>query len=170
MPAPSPQPSVLLLERPDVEADPVLDADGFGPWSVGGPGPDDVAPVARVAAPLFRAPGLALLAAAGVLEGYRWLGIIASGGSRPRAVVFAGVAVVAALLLTRANRARRRSTLQRLVVSTAAVTALATAAVLWNDTGWTTWAIGIADLVLASTALVCLVSGERSRRRGDVAA
>jgi Family of unknown function (DUF6518) len=168
MPSPSPQPSVLLLERPDTVADPVLDA-ALRPGSEAGPWPVVVPTVARVPVPLFRAPGLALLAAVSVLEGYLWLGIIGDGGSHPWAVVFAGLAVVAAVALTRTDRERRRSTLQRLLVSTATVTALAAAAVLWRDETWAARAIGIADLALASIALVSLVSGERSRRRGDVA-
>ncbi len=170
MPAPTPQSSVLLLERSEVEAAAALDTGAFRASPDGGIRPVVARPSAPVRVHFFRAPGLAVLAAVSVLEGYRWFGIITNGTSRPWAVVFAGLALVAALALTRTDKAGRRPPLHRLVVSAAAVTTLATMAVLWNDGGWATTAIGITDLALASTALVALVAGERSRRRGDVAA
>jgi len=170
MSAPSPQSSVLLLERSGVETAPTLDIGAVRASPDGGIRPFPAPPVAPGPVPLLRAPGLAMLAAVSVLEGYRWLGIIANGGSRPWTVVVAGLVLVAALALTRTDRGRHRPPLHRLVVSAAAVTALATVAVLLDDEGWATIAVGIADLTLASTAMVALVAGERSRRRGAVAA
>ncbi len=105
-----------------------------------------------------------------VLEGYRWIGVIASGGSLPWAVAFAGVAVVGATALTRGDGRRARSALNRVVVAAALCVAVATAVALSNPEGWATAVLGIADLTLAAAALVALVAGERSRRRRDVAA
>ncbi len=170
MPTPHPQPSVLLLERAEIGHEPAAGAPVLLPRSPTGGGPvPDAAPAASPAS-LFRAPGLALLAAMSVLEGYRWIGVIASGGSLPWAVVFAGVAVVGAPALTRTDGRRARSAISRLVVAASAGVALATAVALSNPEGWATAVLGIADLTLAGTALVALVAGERSRRRGHVAA
>lgn len=160
--APTPRPSVLLLDRAGVEPGPrPIASPEAAPAGPGRPTPPDS---------LFRAPGLAVLAAWSVLEGYRWFGVIAEGGSRPWAVVFAVAAAGCALTLTRADRWRRHAGVQRLVVIAATAVVLATAAVLWNHRGWSTEVLGIADLALATAALAALVAGERSRRRGDVAA
>lgn len=166
---PSPQPPVLLLERTGVESGPAVDVGAVAHRSTTRSAASQVADPSG-AASLFRAPGLALLAAVSVLEGYRWFGVITNEASRPWAVVFAMVAVVGALALTRRIGRPRRSVLQRLVVATALAAALATALVLWNHDGWAAYANGTADLALAATALVTLVTGERSRRQGDVAA
>ena len=158
MPAPSPQSSVLLLERGQIEAG----AATSGPFAVPGSAP---APTRRVVAreSLFRAPGLAVLAACSVLEAYRWFGVIPNSASRPWAVAFAVVAVVAALALTRTTPGVARTPVQRLVI-------MATGLVLWNHEGWTNAVIGIAELGLAAAALVDLVLVERSRQRGNVPA
>jgi hypothetical protein len=171
MPSPSPQPSVLLLERADVEHEPVPDTTARLPRPSTGadPAPGAV-PGATSPASLFRAPGLALLAAMSVLEGYRWIGVIASGGSLPWAVAFTGVAVVGAPALTRTDGRRSRSAVNRVVVAASVCVALATAVALSVPEGWATAVLGIADLTLAAAALVALVAGERSRRLGDVAA
>ena len=170
MPAPASQPSVLLLERtvPDTHAAPGTEvlpprppADGT---SVGAP----TGPVSAV--PSFRAPGYAALAAVSVLEGYRWFGVITNSASRPWAVVFGVVAVVGGLALTRSGKGTPRSLVQRLVASAAIAVGLATTVVLGSGRGWAEAATGIAYLALALASLVALVSGERSRRRDDVAA
>jgi hypothetical protein len=170
MPPPSPQPSVLLLERVAVEPGPVPDArTGLRPPPppvVAGPAPGSGRGNLPTA-PLFPSPGLALLAAVSILEGYRWFGVIANSGSRPWAVAFAVTALPGALALTRVEGARGRSTGQRLVVVAAVVATVATAAVLWTGSGWATTVAGIADLALALTALALLAAGERSRRRDD---
>ena len=71
MPAPSPQSSVLLLERSEVETASAHATDASAASPDGGLGPVAAPPVAPVPERLFRAPGLALLAAVSVLEGYR---------------------------------------------------------------------------------------------------
>ena len=164
----SPQPPVLLLERARVETEPTVDVHAL--TRPPDPGAAAALPEPSVTASpgsLFRAPGLALLAAVSVLEGYRWIGVIANRASRPWAMAFAVVAVVVALALTARDGRRRRTLVQRLVVILAMAVAVATVVVLWNDEGWAEDASGVVDLALASTALVALVAGERSRRRGD---
>jgi len=170
MPTPSPKPSVLVLDRAGIEPGRTVDRPGRTPPSVAGPGssPDR----RRTASPdsVFRGPALAVLAAWSVLEGYRWIGVIAAGGSRPWAVIFAVVAVIGAVALTRTDGRSVRTGVQRLVVAAAGAVVLATAIALWNHGGWSTLVLGIVDLLLASTALLALLAGERSRRRVDVAA
>jgi hypothetical protein len=161
------------LERTEAENDPAPDGGAARLRSPHGAGPDVDAVPGAVPVPvsplaLFRAPGLALLAAVSVLEGYRWIGVIANSGSRPWGVAFAAVAVFGGLALTRAEQGQPRSTIQRTLATTAVAVALATVVVLWNHEGWTAVVLGIADLTLASTALAALVAGERARRRDDV--
>ncbi len=167
-PVPSPPSSVLLLERRPV--DPDRAAQALAPGS-----PARTVPVpahdarTRSRESLLRAPGLALLAAACVLEAYRWFGIVADDAARPVAVASVVLAVATALALTRPVGPGPRTTISRTVVTAAGTVSLATAWVLWDDGGWARATVGVADLLLASTALVALVVGERSRRRNDVA-
>ncbi len=162
---PSPPSSVLLLERRPVAPD------GPAPAAASGsPTRADEEPAAPTlpGESLLLAPGLALLAAAGVLEAYRWFGIVADGAPRPVAVAFAVLALATALALARSGPGPR-TTVGRTVVTAAGTVSLATAWVLWDHGGWARATVGVADLLLASTALVALVVGERSRRRNDVA-
>jgi hypothetical protein len=159
---------VLLLERRPVEPDrpaPAV-ASGSPDRAVAVPARDRAT---RPPESLLLAPGLALLAAASVLEAYRWFGIVADGASRPVAVAFVVLALATALALTRAGGRGARTTVGRTVVAAAGIVSLATAWVPWDHGGWARATVGVADLLLAATALVALVVGERSRRRNDVA-
>jgi hypothetical protein len=162
--------SVLLRERTvaeDVAEDgPVPAPAANGPWrpavvrrSVAGRGTGAMAQVVG-------SPGLALLASFSILEGYRWFGVIAGGGSRPWAVAFAAASLpVAAALTRRANR-RRRSVPDQLVVLAAVAGAAFTAVALVGHGPWLADAVGIADLGLGAAALGALAAGERNRHRG----
>jgi len=166
-PTPSPPSSVLLLERRPVEPD------GAAPV-VAPRSPARAATIVRDAPTrpqesLLLAPGLALLAAAGVLEAYRWFGIVTDGAGRPVAVGFVVLALATALALTRPSGRGPRTPVGRAVVTAAGIVSLATAWVLWDHGRWARATVGVADLLLASTALAALVVGERSRRRSDVA-
>jgi len=110
-------------------------------------------------------PGLALLASFSILEGYRWFGVIAGGGSRPWAVVFAAASLPVAAALTRRPGGRRRSVTGQLVVLVAAAGAAVTALALVRHGSWVTGAIGITDLALGAAALAALATGERRRHR-----
>jgi hypothetical protein len=111
-------------------------------------------------------PGLALLASFSILEGYRWFGVIAGGGSRPWAVAFAAASLPVAAALTRRTSRRRRSVSDQLVVLAAVAGAVFTLVALVGHGPWVADAIGIADLGLGAAALGALAAGERNRHRG----
>jgi len=121
---------------------------------------------------LLRAPGLILLAAVFLVEGYAWLGVVHVGpssagavlaGSPGRAAV-ALLAPLAALVLT----PRRRDTgwvLEDVVlVAALGATAATGTALVVGGTAWRDVA-GATDLVLAATAFGAVVAAERARRR-----
>ncbi len=164
---PSPPHSpALLLESAEVVNE-LPPATGLGGRRLEGTRPELVgSAVAVPAGSWFRAPGLAVLATVSLLEAYRWLGVIANGESRLWAATFAVVTLPAALALARREGGRPRSALRQLVVLASLATALAAAAVLWNDRGWPSVAVGVADLALALASLGALVDSERTRRGG----
>jgi hypothetical protein len=82
------------------------------------------------------------------------------------AVAFAAIAMVGALALTRAGGPAGRI-VGRTVVAAAGAAAVATTLVLWDLGGWTRATVGVADLLLAMTALAALVVAERTRRPDD---
>jgi hypothetical protein len=120
----------------------------------------------------FRSPGLALLAAASILEGYRFLGVIQGGGSRasalasgrPGALLFALGALLGASALTRAA-SRRRSLVQGAVV-VAALSVLAATSLVEVAGGTTARSLlGITDLALALAAIAAVIVGERRKQQ-----
>ena len=125
--------------------------------------------------PVLASPGLALLAAVSILEGYRWIGVIPSGDSRLSslasgrggAIAFAVLATAAVLLLTRADGGRR-PLLQRLArLATAVVIASSVALLAATATATAAKdAVGVSDLLLASALAGVLIAGERRRRAG----
>ena len=146
MHSPSEHTSTLLLERAGDGACLVPDdvstigpfrrddrgpGDDRSPGPGRGPGPEQL--VGRPAGQdqLLASPGMALLAAVSILEGYKWLGAIPAGDSRLSALVFGrggalvftALATVAAVVLTRADAGGPRTLPQRLVL-------LATAALI----------------------------------------
>ncbi len=163
----------LLLERP-------LDAPEFGECPV----PVDLSPElfsdldldvtsggSESVGSLLRAPGLALLAAVFLIEGYRWLGVIHVGTTAVGSFLFGtvGLALVAlaapwvALFLTSGRRSGS-SVVRDLVAVVALATVVATGtALVVGGAPWRTIA-GITDLILAATALGAVVLGERARR------
>jgi hypothetical protein len=168
MPNSEARPSVLLLERPVVrpldEPEPPMPT----PPSWSGPrGAEQWGPPRRC--PWFVAPGLALLAALAILEGYRWIGVITNGGARPWAAAFAGVALAVSLVLTRSARPGDGYPSPRIALVGSLLVVLTTVAVLFTDEQWATVAVGASDLALASVALGLLLAGERSKRRGHAA-
>jgi hypothetical protein len=122
---------------------------------------------------LVRAPGLAMLAAVFLVEGYRWLGVIHLGASAVSSLVFgtAGLAVaallvpVAAVVLTATDQARGWFvagdivTVVAVAVTVTTCTALVVGGPVWH------YVAGSADLVLVATALGTVLHGERARRR-----
>jgi hypothetical protein len=124
---------------------------------------------------VYRAPGLALLAAVSILEGYKWLGVIPGDRSslsnlvfgRVGAAVFAVLVLTAAALLARAGSEPRRSPSQRLVLLAAGAVAVASVVFVAFHASVATRLLGAADLALASVVLGSLVAAERRRRRAD---
>ena len=175
MSAPAEQTSFLLLERAGVRNWAVPD-DGraVGQRGRGRGGPTD--PRTRGQATggdkVLASPGMALVATIAILQGYTWIGAIPSSGSRLStlvfgrggALVFAGLATVAVLALTRSDTDGRRTLSQRLVLlATAAL--IASSVVLLVSTGTPArYAIGVSDLALASALAAMLITGERKRR------
>jgi 4-amino-4-deoxy-L-arabinose transferase-like glycosyltransferase len=115
------------------------------------------------------APGLALLAALAILEGYRWIGLITNSGARPWAAAFAGVALGVSLVVTRSARPGDADSSPRIVLVGSLVVVSTTMAVLFTDQRWAAVAVGASDLALATVALGLLLAGERSKRRGHAA-
>jgi len=122
---------------------------------------------------LLRAPGLALLAAVSLVEGYRWLGVFHTAATGGGSLVFgtAGVGlvalltpVVAALLI--AHRAPGPTVrLGGIVVAVALAVTLTTGSAL--VIGGHVWpqAAGATDIVLAAVAFAAIALGEYARNR-----
>jgi hypothetical protein len=121
----------------------------------------------------LRSPGLAMVAAASVLSGYKWLGLIPVGRltgslhafSRPGAAVFAGAVILLAALLTRPADRRRRSVARWSVLAAAGSVVAATVVLLVTHTPVAHRLLGAVDLVLAAACVGALVANERSIRR-----
>jgi hypothetical protein len=169
--------SVLLLERPPTTA-----REGAGDLGAERPPrehgdeatarPDTTLPTDVASA--LRSPGLALLAAISILEGYRWLGVIPAGGSRgsalssgrPGAMLFCGLALPVAVALTRAA-GRRRSATQTLVALAAAGVGAATLWVVVADGVLARATFGTAAMGLAAAAIGALIASERRKRAAE---
>jgi hypothetical protein len=171
---------VLVLDRLPINTGPRRDGPARVPVpALSPPAPaaenEGPAPEASGMDPVYRAPGLALLAAVSILEGYKWLGVIAGDRSplsnlvfgRVGAAVFAALILAGAVLLARPGREQRRSPGYRLVVLAATTVAVATVVFVSIPGSATARWLGAADLTLAAVVLGSLVAAERSRRRAD---
>lgn len=166
----------LLLERPSPSAEEDNSPTGGAPstevltdhMSPGGPdeGTDGLGFV-------LRAPGLALLAAVFVVEGYQWLGVLHLATTAVGSLVFgsAGLALVApvaplaVLLLTSGHQVKGWVVAEDSVLVAAVTVTVATGtSIVVGGTAWHAVA-GAADLLFAAAALGAVVLGERARRR-----
>lgn len=176
MPPSSEHTPTLLLERPEDGAgavpDDLSDIQPWRPRHVSGRRPAQPAVPVPGREHLLAPPGMALLAAVCILEGYKWIGAIPAGDSRLStiafsrggALVFTVLATAAAVTLVRADPEGSRTLSQRLVLPATAVL-IASTVVLIASTGTLAKDIlGIADLALASALAGALVAGERRRR------
>jgi hypothetical protein len=114
-------------------------------------------------APKLVTAGMVLLGAAAVFEGYRRLNVITTDQLHPSALVFAAVAVPAALLLARTTLATaRRST--RVAVETASAGLAATTLLeMMVNRPWSARALGASDLLMAVAVLgAAVLSGDFS--------
>jgi hypothetical protein len=122
--------------------------------------------------PVVATPALALVAAASVLCGYRWLGVFPSGDTRLSALAFGRwgaltFAVLAGTVAVVATRAagRRRTTGRGWMVGSAGLLLVTAAALVIHADTATRYAVGVSALVMASTAGGALLADERRRRR-----
>ncbi len=177
--------SVLLLDRPGpiIETGPVADEDLAVPSS-------DLAehhprrqtstfrPTAERSGSDFRGPVLGALAAASILVGYRWLGVIPVSSSRlsslvfgrPSALVFAFLALWLAWAAGRAQRgdtAGRRPRAARLLVVTASISTVVAVGLILSSTAALRYSFGVSELLVASVAGAFLLVDERHRRSGS---
>jgi hypothetical protein len=119
--------------------------------------------------PPIASPALVLVAAASILEGYRWLKVIPAGGWQPSELVFVVLAVPVAMILTRSRRDGRRAASAAAAAKMVTVTAMAllvvTVLALFVDRPSLALLTGIADLLFAVAALAAVLVNERAVRR-----
>ncbi len=111
--------------------------------------------------PLFAVPGMVLLAALAIFEGYRWLQIIPGGSLRPSGMIFAVAVVPATYALTRHGIARRVVVLKHLALACAAAVPLLGALVLAGLGTEGARALGASSLLLALSVLALAAVSER---------
>ena len=140
----------------DPERTPPSVATGSDPWRTGR--------VSEGPCPPFVAPGLVLLAAASLLEGYLWLHVIPVGPLRPSGLLFAAVVAPATYGLTRVVPVGTPSWLRRTTLVCAAAVPLAGVLVVVHTVGGER-AFGVVSLALAAAILALAVLSEHSARR-----
>jgi hypothetical protein len=112
-------------------------------------------------APQLVTAGLVLWAAAAVLEGYRWLGVVAAGRLHPSPPVFAVLMVPLILLLTRPpHHASRRTAQKAAMVAGCGLVAVTVVQMVVGRT-WSAHLLGAYDLAMAVVVLAAaLVTGD----------
>ena len=130
----------------------------------------------------FHGPLLGVLAAASILVGYRWIGVIPVSNTGASSVVFgrAGALVFALLALWLAWAAGRakvtasgdsgghRSRAAWLLTLAATVATVLAAALILRDIAVLRYTFGVSELLLASVAGTVLLVDERRRRRAGL--
>ena len=177
--------SVLLLDRPQplteshplTESQPPAGEDVPPPAHLDDrPPPDETPPAAVTSSADFRGPLLGALAAASILVGYRWIGVIPVSNTGPSSVVFGrpGALVFALLALWLAWAAGRakgtvsdehRSRTAWLLVLAATASTLGAAALTLRDVAALRCTFGVSELLLASVVGAVLLVNERRRQR-----
>ncbi len=115
-------------------------------------------------APSFAAPLLLLLAGLATLEGYMWLNVISADRWRSWAVAFAVLTVGAAILLVRPMQ-RGCHLIGRLLVSLSVLMLATTVLAVFVKSSTVARLAGVADLLVALTALGAAALAEYSARR-----
>ena len=140
---------------------------GPGPQPESGPAPD------RQLRATLRSPGLVLLAAAALLEGYRQLGVVDVGRSwlstfvsgRVGTALVAGAFLSAALVLSRWGWESSRSPGRIAVPAAGSAVVLASLVQIVTHGPAAGRAVDVADLVLAAASAGTVVLAEHARRR-----
>jgi hypothetical protein len=133
------------------------DADGVGPSA-----PDQAPPAA---APPLASPALVILAALGVLEGYRQFHLVPSAHLRLSASAFAVITPLAAVLLARSAQGWHRTVAQRSLLAVALLIGVATPVVLAGGRSDAGLLLGIGDMAVAAFAVWAVLAGERRMSR-----
>lgn len=159
----------------DPRARSAFDARHLGPeWTPVGPGSDhpatatvDLRPAdpspdwSPPTVPRFVSPVLVLIAAVAILEGYKWLNVVSTGGWQPSAAVFVSFTVPIAVVLARPRRDGRRVVAARVVVVASLIMLTLTVLALLIDQPPVTHLMGGSDLLFAVTALGVALANER---------
>jgi hypothetical protein len=110
--------------------------------------------------PLLIVPGLVLLAAVSILEGYRWLHLLPDGSLLPTGLLFTLVALPATYWLTRYRSTGLTNVLRRVArICSTSVPVLGLAILIGSAAPWAQL-LGITSLVLAASALGLAVATE----------
>jgi hypothetical protein len=183
--------SVLLLERsrPVVGSRPPVEEDDAPSPQLGENFPHrEPSALPVTSGGDFRGPVLGALAAASILVGYRWLGVISVTNSRLSSLVFGRTGALAFALLAlwlawvaggtkgttkRARGAKgpvddgvRRPRAARLLVLAASVSTVVAAGLILSDAAVLRYTFGVSELLVASVAGTLLLVDERRRRAG----
>ena len=124
--------------------------------------PDQGASSGPARHPQLVTASLVLLAAAFVLEGYRWLDLIQSGRLYPPAAAFAVLVVPAVMFLTRPPPRSERLPADRVAVVAAGGLAIVTLVELLSDRPWSARLLGAYDLLCAAVILGVAFAGAGS--------
>ena len=122
----------------------------------------------RPRVPQLVTAGLVLVAAAEVLEGYRWLGVIPTSRLQPPALVFALLTAVLTVYLTRTPRPGRRLPALSVALAVALGLLAPTGVEMLVDRPWSAHLLGGYDLGMAGIVLAAalLTSGLLDDRWG----
>ena len=126
-----------------------------------GPAPRNDLPPAVHDAPPFAVPGMVLLAALAIFEGYQWLQIIPGGSLRPSGLLFAVAVVPATWWLTRHGIGRRVALLRRMAVASACAVPVIGIGVLVGHGTALHRCLGAVSLLLAVALLAIAAASER---------
>lgn len=121
-------------------------------------------PSPSTGAPPFAVPGMVLLAAVAIFEGYQWLQIIPGGSLHLSGLLFALAAVPATWWLTRHGDGRRVGLLRRVAVAGATAVPLFGVLVLLGWGAGASKALGAASLLVAVAVLAIAAASERGDR------
>jgi len=116
--------------------------------------------------PSYAVPGMVLLAALAIYEGYHRLKIIPGGSARPSGLAFAVVVAPATYVLTRHLVGGPARLLRRLSLGTAVAVPVLALAVMLGAGGTGDRALGLVSLLFAVSVLAQAATTERAGHRG----
>lgn len=145
-----------------------------------GEGPTDPPPADRIvqperaletSPPVLASPGLVLVAALSIMEGYRWLNVIPARWLHPSALVYVTAAVPLLVLCTRRQPGQHRGPVQWVGVASASGLVVATLTESFVRRPWSAHVFGASNMAVAAVALGAAWAIGRTdsvhRRKGD---